>query len=230
MLRKNRLIWENIYEISEAEVVLVGVPFDGTSTGLPGSRLAPSRIREDFDLYISGYEPELGELGELKLYDAGNIEVVHGSPEKTFEEIYNTIKEIRSETKAPLITIGGEHSITVPVVKALAETEKFDYLAYDAHWDLLDDFNDYKDSHACSARRIYELLGNVEVRGVRAGNKEEWEFSKKLKPAKDPVYLSIDVDVMDVPSGTPVPDDPLLLLKRACIFQFVGQQAKVIEG
>lgn len=205
MLRKNRLVWENIYELNEAEVVLLGVPFDGTSTGLPGSRLAPSRIREDFDFFISGYEPELGDLSDVKLYDAGDVDVVHGSPEETFRSIYEAVKEIRSKTKAPLITLGGEHSMTVPIVRALAETNKFDYLCYDAHWDLLDEFNGYKNSHACTSRRVYELLGNVEVRGVRAGSKEEWEFSKKLKPAKDPVYLSIDVDVMDVPSGTPVP-------------------------
>ncbi len=205
MLRKNRLIWENLYDISEAEIVLLGVPFDGTSTGLPGSRLAPSRIREDFDLFVSGYEPGLGDLSDVKLYDAGDVDVVHGSPAETLKRVYEAVKEIRTGTKAPLITLGGEHSITVPVVRALAETDEFNYLCYDAHWDLLDEFNGYRQSHACVNRHIYELLGNIEVRGVRAGSREEWAFAKKLKPAKDPVYLSIDVDVMDVPTGTPVP-------------------------
>ena len=87
-MRKNRLLWENIYELSEAEVVVMGVPFDGTCTGLPGTRLAPARIREDFDLFVSGYEPGLGDLSDVKLYDAGDVDVVHGSPEDTLSPIF----------------------------------------------------------------------------------------------------------------------------------------------
>ena len=129
MLRKNRLIWENIYELNEAEVVLLGVPFDGTCTGLPGTRLAPSRIREDFDLFVAGYETGLGDLSDVKLYDAGDVDAVHGSYEMTFQRIYDAVKEIRSVTDAPLLTIGGEHSITLPIVKALSEEKtKFSYI------------------------------------------------------------------------------------------------------
>ncbi|MFC2175059.1 arginase family protein [archaeon] len=206
MLRKNRLIWENIYEPSEAEVVLLGVPFDGTCTGLPGTRLAPARIREDFDLFVSGNEPGLGDLGDVKLFDAGDVDVVHGSPEDTFDSIAEAVRGIRDETKAPIITLGGDHSITLPVVSALAEYEKFGYLCYDAHLDLLDDFNGYPNSHTCVNRRVMEVIGNVEIRGARAGSKEEWAFAKKLKPVKGKCYLSVDVDVLTgVPTGTPVP-------------------------
>jgi len=206
MLRKNRLIWENAYELSEAEVVLLGVPFDGTCTGTPGARFAPSRIREDFDFFVSGYEQGLGDLGDIKLYDAGDVDVVHGSPEKTFALVEEAVREIRSETSAPLITLGGDHSVTLPIVRALAETEKFGYVCYDAHLDLLNEFNGYKYSHACVNRRVHELLGNVEIRGARAGSAEEWAYAKKLKPVKGPCYLSIDVDVISqVPTGTPVP-------------------------
>ena len=206
MLRKHRLIWENIYELSEADVVLLGVPFDGTCTGLPGTRLAPSRIREDFDLFVSGHEPGLGDLDDIKLFDAGDVDVIHGSPEDTFDAIAEAVREIRDETKAPLITLGGEHSITVPLVCALSEYEKFDYVCYDAHLDLMDEFNGYPNSHTCVNRRVLEELGNVEIVGARAGNKEEWAVAKKLKKAKGKSYISIDVDVISgVPVGTPVP-------------------------
>ncbi|MCK4326991.1 MAG: arginase family protein [Candidatus Diapherotrites archaeon] len=206
MLRKNRLIWENLYELSEAEVVLLGVPFDGTCTGLPGARLAPSRIREDFDLFVAGHEKGIGDLGDVKLYDAGDVDVVHGSPEDTFDRVVEAVREIRDETKAPIITLGGDHSITLPIVSALAELEKFGYVCYDAHLDLLDDFNGYPNSHTCVNRRVMEVVKDVEIVGARAGSKEEWAVAKKLRPVKGKCYVSIDVDVLSaVPTGTPVP-------------------------
>ena len=206
MLRKNRLIWENIYELSEAEVVLLGVPFDGTCTGLPGTRLAPSRIREDFDLFVSGHDPELGDLSDVKLFDAGDVDVVHGSPEDTFDRVAEAVRDIRDETKAPIITMGGDHSITVPVVTALAEMEKFGYVCYDAHLDLMDDFNGYPNSHTCVNRRVMEVVKDVEIVGARAGSKEEWDYAKNLKKVTGKCYVSIDCDVVGLlPVGTPVP-------------------------
>jgi agmatinase len=210
LLRRSCLIWENLYEPEEADVLLLGVPFDSTHTGIPGTRLAPNQIRLDFQS-LYGYQPGgLGDLSDVRLHDFGNVEVVHGDVKATHERIREVVRGIlETNSKAKLITLGGEHSITYPVVKELAKKKKgFSYTCFDAHWDLLDDYDGVKYSHTTVNRRVYEqLLGNAEVLGVRTGEKEEYEFSKKLKAAAkgDKQYVSIDVDVMaGVPVGCPV--------------------------
>ncbi len=209
-LRRTNVLWENVYDLGEAEVILLGIPFDSTSTGLPGSRLGPDRIREEFRTWASSYDPELGSLDDVKLHDLGNIEVIHGNPVETHKRIYEVVKGIVGENKkARIITLGGEHSITYPIVKALVDSGKeFNYLCFDAHWDLLDSYQGLKESHASVNRRILEVLGKerIEVNGVRTGEEEEWKIGKSLGRVKDPVYLSIDVDVLEnIPTGTPVP-------------------------
>jgi agmatinase len=205
MLRKTNLIWENLYSLKEADIIILGVPFDSTSTEIPGTRFAPNRIREDFQVHIASFDSELGDLESIKLYDAGNVEVYHGNPQKTGEEIYASVKQLIEENpKARLITLGGEHSITPPIVRALSEKKKFQYLCYDAHLDLWDTNSGIKESHACANKRVYEILGNAEVRGYCSVDKDEYEFSKKLKKADDPIYLSVDVDVFSDKVGCPV--------------------------
>jgi arginase family enzyme len=68
MLRKTNLIWENLYSIEEADVVLLGVPFDSTVSEIPGTRFGPNRIREEFQLHISNYDASLGDLDDVKLH------------------------------------------------------------------------------------------------------------------------------------------------------------------
>ena len=48
LLRKRNLIWENLYKLQEADIIVLGIPFDSTVTGMPGTRFAPNAIREDF--------------------------------------------------------------------------------------------------------------------------------------------------------------------------------------
>jgi agmatinase len=202
MLRKTNLIWENLYSLKEADIVLLGVPFDSTVTEIPGTRFAPNRIREDFQVHVDGFDPQLGDLEEVKLHDAGNVEVLHGNIDKTNEDIYEAVLSIKEENPdAILITLGGEHSITYPIVKALYEKD-FSYLCYDAHTDLYDEYNGLKNSHACVNRRVYDLLGNVQVNGYNP-TKDDQEAVKKLKKVNDPIYLSIDVDVFSDKVGCP---------------------------
>jgi len=205
MLRKTSLIWENLYKLSEADIVVLGVPFDSTISEIPGTRFAPNSIRDDFQWHMSNFDKALGDLDDVKLHDAGNIDVLHGNVGGTQKLIFEEVRKIVAENpKAKLLVLGGEHSITYPIVRALSEKKQFDYLCYDAHTDLWDKYNEMKESHACVNRRVYELLKNVEIRGYKAESKGINELAKKLKPAKNPVYLSIDVDVFSSKVGCPV--------------------------
>ncbi len=205
--RQNCLIWQNIIEPEEAELFLLGIPFDSTVTGTPGTRKAPTAIRHQVN-DLSSFDPDNGSFQEVKLFDAGNVETIPGNPKKTWKNIEETVKElVEINPEAKFLFLGGEHSITFPIARALNEEKSFDYLCFDGHWDLLNNWKGVKESHAAVNQRVSELLGKekMEVKGVVDGSKEEWRKSQELGKAKDPVYLSVDVDVLkNVPCSTPV--------------------------
>ncbi|NYZ79960.1 arginase family protein, partial [Candidatus Micrarchaeota archaeon] len=112
---------------------------------------------------------------------------------------------------AKMLFIGGDHSITPIITKALNVRS---YLCLDAHFDLMKGYNKDKDSHACANRRVYEQKTEMHLRGIRSGSKEEHEFgdSSKIDWRRDigfngrVDYFSLDADVMDpayVGTGTP---------------------------
>ena len=200
--------WGNNYGLSSAEVVFLGVPFDGTSTGRTGSREAPNAIRTaSYNLEtFSRYSKK--DLADLKMLDYGNLITVPGDTDRTLERLEATIKDIRQ--KFPVV-VGGEHIITLPVVKALLkEHPKLHVLQFDAHLDLKDEYLGSKYSHVTVMRRISEILGKGRViqTGARSYDPDEREYAKKntviktpenlLKySVKGPVYLTVDMDVFD---------------------------------
>ncbi len=205
--------WCNNYGLSSADVVFLGVPFDGTSTGRVGSREAPNAIRaasynlETYNAYTKK------DLKDLKMTDLGNVMTCPGDTDESLKRIEKTVRDIRE--KFPVI-VGGEHIITLPVIKALVkEHPNLTVLQFDAHLDLKDEYLGNKYSHVTVMRRISELLGKGKVIqvGCRSFSPDEKEYAKKntvLKTPenllnydiKGPVYVSIDMDVFD-PSVAP---------------------------
>lgn len=212
-----------IDDYDSAQIVMVGLPFDGTCSYRPGSRFAPERLRlaswglEDFSPVYDKH------LDDVKFYDAGELEFPLGNTAKTLDVIEKNARVIFQDNKK-FLGIGGEHLVTLPAVKACKE--KFDNLAiihFDAHTDLREDYLGEKLSHASVMRRIGEIVGfdNIKQIGIRSGLKEEFELMKKhntlVKNSSDldvlrnkKIFLTIDVDVLD-PSvlpgtGTPEPD------------------------
>jgi len=186
------------------EFALLGVCYDKTQTMRKGAAKAPDVIRNvlpKLETFVSGID-----LSEYFIQDLGNIRA------DKFEELEKSINNIRFQ-KFPLI-IGGEHSISLPLVKLL-KPKKF--VSFDAHPDL-----ENKDGHSGVMRKIVEILGpkNVFIYGVRTMSKKENFFIKDniininslsfLKKIKEPTYLSIDFDILD-PSvlssvGNPEPE------------------------
>jgi len=215
----------------EARFVVIPVPYDSSTTWLPGARFGPSEVI-DASRYLEHYDVELKQtFGGIWTMD--EIEPVRASAEKTLERIKDIISWIISEGKFPIL-LGGDHLITVGSVSAFKEKyEDFLCLFFDAHADLYDKYEGSRYSHACTVRRCYEITGRAAVFGVRSLGVEEVEFIEGEKnvivvTALDarnnpeeiliealnrfqglPVYLSFDVDFLD-PSimpctGTPEP-------------------------
>ena len=208
----------------EARFVILGVPFDGTTSFKPGARFGPTLIRHatlNLESYILDYDID---IAELPIADIGDIAVVAGDPRKTADRVRETIEELRRVNPDAIpILLGGEHSQTLGAVEALKPAS---YVVFDAHLDLRDSYEDNPYNHACVARRISELGVNEAMFGIRSGTREEVEYAEEngiawvhardydfdafvelVKPLPEPVYLSIDIDAFDlslVPStGTP---------------------------
>ncbi len=177
----------------EAEVTLFGVPFDRRAAGIPGQSLAPNSIRESWKLL----EPK----GSFR--DIGNL--VCGSPQNMEERLKETV----SRASGPFLALGGDHSITIPIVEEL-QPEKV--VLFDAHDDFRDEFLGFRRGAMNVAARLAEAVGkeNICIIGARQISHGRSVIKTGIPDGFQKCYLSIDIDVLD-PSvapgtGTPVPD------------------------
>jgi agmatinase len=201
----------------ESEAVLYGMPMDWTVSYRPGSRFGPTRIRE-VSIGLEEYSPYLDrELEEVKYFDAGDIPLPFGNPQRSLNMIEEYIDQLLAVDKFPL-GMGGEHLVSWPVMKAMYK--KYPDLAIihmDAHTDLREEYEGEPLSHSTPIRKVAELIGpeNVYSFGIRSGMKEEFQWAKEngmhiskfevLEPLKEilptlagrPVYVTIDIDVLD---------------------------------
>jgi len=217
----------------EADYIILGVPFDVTSTYRTGSRFGPNAIRQA-SINIETYSFRTGiDVEDLKLHDLGDLHVSTDTG-KTLERIALVIKDIFEVGKTP-VTIGGEHTITLGVMKGLGDkASKTAIVSFDAHLDLRNEFMGIKLSHTTFMRRINEEVKPAKIIqvGTRAVCKEELSYAEKAgiefftaqqirkegseQTAKElreklakykNVYLSIDMDVLD-PAYVPAVQNP----------------------
>jgi agmatinase len=162
-------------EFNEAHYVIVGVPFDKTSTYRLGSNLGPKAIREA-SLNIETYSFRTGlDVEDLKICDLGDVQIAESLAE-TLMRLKKVIAYIVSEKKTPII-LGGEHTITLGVVEALPS--KTALVDFDAHFDLRDEYMFERYSHTTFMRRISEKIGTDRIfqTGIRAACKDELKYA-----------------------------------------------------
>ncbi len=215
------------FSFDDARFVAFGVPFDRTTTFRSGTRFAPTAIREA----SINFEPDLFEHGvdlrDVPFHDMGDLHE-EGSADDMVASIEGEAQRIVSSGKFP-IAIGGEHSITPPVVKAFGSG--ISVVIIDAHLDFNDEYQGLRNSHACAHKRIEDVVGkgNVFAFGVRSMSADERPeealyadsltihergckqvFEEMLSKLREqPVYLSLDIDGIDPAyapgTGTPEP-------------------------
>lgn len=216
---------DNNYE--ESDVVLFGIPFDGTTSFRPGTRFAMQAIRPD-SYGLETYSPYLDrDLEDIAIFDGGDLELPLGNTQKTMDEILEYTRSIVADDKK-FVMVGGEHLVSFPTIQAVYEKyPDLHVIHIDAHTDLREDYMGEKLSHAAVIRRCHEFLGDGRIFqfGIRSGLKEEFEWAKEhtymerftidtlskvVNDLKDyPVYVTIDLDVLDPGTfpgtGTPEP-------------------------
>ncbi len=213
----------------EADTVIVGAPMDFTCSFRPGARFGPQKIRE-VSIGIEEYSVYLDKsLEDARFFDCGDLDLPIGHVEKSLDLIGTSAGEIIRDGKFPLF-VGGEHLISVPVIKKVYEKygDELVVIQFDAHADLREGYLGCPNSHASAVRRLMDFMPgkNIYQFGIRSGTREEFEFARNntrmyrfdvLKPLRSvlpeiggrPVYLTLDIDVADPAyingTGTPEP-------------------------
>jgi len=192
---------------------LLGIPFDAYSSYLRGAGDAPPKIRKALCCEASNSWTETGvDLGVAGSYeDAGDLEFFG---EDAAAAIESGVSKLIAQAKRPVL-LGGDHSITYPIVKAFArQYPELTIFHFDAHPDLYDDFDGNRLSHACPFARIMEAglakrLVQVGIRTMVQHQREQAErfgvevVEMRALPAYEklrsagPVYVTFDMDVLD---------------------------------
>ena len=162
-----------------ADVNIMGITFDGAASVGKGAAMGPEQIRKCTEVL-----PPVNQTGqffrELRVYDAGDVEFslnwhkYYGDVEAKAAELLETGKFC--------IFLGGDHSVTIPLSKAVRKVhpdKKIGFVHFDSHPDLCDEYEDSKWSHACPLRRVVEDVitpGDLAQVGIRSYEYEESEF------------------------------------------------------
>lgn len=198
----------------EKSVVVIGVPLDSNSSYKRGAASAPAIIKEALYCDSSNlWTEDLIDLGALSTWQIKE-NIQFEDEYSAFDQIENEIENLLKEG-AKVISLGGDHSITFPIMRAFAKSyKKLSILHLDAHPDLYDELGGNRHSHACPFARIMEdklavRLVQVGIRTMTGHQKEQAEKfgvevidMKNISTAKDlkfdgPVYMSIDLDCLD---------------------------------
>jgi agmatinase len=197
-------------------VALLGIPWDASSSFQRGAAAAPAKIREALWSPSSNSWNERGDDLAVpeRLHDAGDV-TLGADASAARAAIERAVRQVQDHGHRPLI-LGGDHSITYPVLRAFAAYPPDAIVHFDAHGDLYDSFEDDRYSHACPFARIMEerLAGRLiqvgirtltdhqreqQVRfGVECFGADRWRDAlPTLAALSGRVYVSLDVDVLE---------------------------------
>lgn len=217
-----------------ADFAILGVPYDAGTGYRPGPRFGPRSVRDvstRFPFFAQDGEKGFWSILEkrhfhegVRVVDAGDADVLYLDLDYSFQSITDSVKRILERDAVPVI-IGGDHSITFPVVRAFENNGPLSILHFDAHLDFRDEVRGVKFAHGSPLRRSLELdhISSAVAIGVRGLRHQKPDYEDALEMGvkvvtaeelrKDPadvaetlrrtwtkgagIYVSIDIDFLD---------------------------------
>jgi agmatinase len=226
----------------KADVAVLGVPFDMSVGERPGARFGPKAIRDASCVYAlagSGYyDHELDEqcMGGVDIVDCGDVDMSHMDPQRCLQNTYEAALEIISKHKdVLLVSLGGDHAVPIPLLRAFRSKGPFHVVQFDSHLDYVDERYGVREAHNNTMRRISELdyvsgMTHIGIHGISSTGRKGFEEARSrgstiIGPrefrrlgvenvlARIPegvrFYVTIDVDALDITlapgTGLPCP-------------------------
>jgi len=208
-------------DYASSDIIMLGLPFDGTVSYRPGSRFAPEQIRlaswglEEYSPYFDKH------LDDCNFHDAGDLEFPLGNTVKSLDLIEKNVEDIYKDGKK-VFGIGGEHLVTLPEIKAISKFYKdLAIIHFDAHTDLREEYLGEELSHSAVIRHSGNIVGfeNLKQIGIRSGMKDEFELMKQYNTKAEKyedldnlkgknIFVTVDLDVLDtsIMPGTGTPE------------------------
>jgi agmatinase len=217
----------HVPDASGLDVAIVGVPFDGGTSYRPGARLAPREIRAQSSLIRPyNYFQKVSPFDRLNVADVGDIDAPPVSIEKCYDAVERGIETIAQAGARPIV-VGGDHSISLPVLRALARRHgPLALVQFDAHIDTWDEYFGGKYFHGTPFRRAIEerlvdprRFIQVGIRGPMYGEDDfafhrehgitmididqvrargvAWTVAQIRGTATGPAYMTFDIDAVD---------------------------------
>ena len=228
--------WNNI----DADVAILGVPNDMGTQWRSGARFGPRAVREASTLFSFGHsgaydhEDDVLYLTEddVKIVDLGDADIVHTDMEQSHNNTEAAVRKILESDVMPVI-IGGDHSVTTPIIRAFRNHGPIHVIHFDAHLDFVDERHGVREGHGNPIRRASEMdhvtgMTQMGIRNVSSSNREDFNAAReagsdimsvrqvrklgvegvldRIPQGKD-YYITIDVDGFDpsIAPGTGTP-------------------------
>ena len=179
--------WDEI----DADIAILGAPFDCGSQWRTGSRMGPRGVREASTLYSFGHDGAYDHEDDIiylksdsKIIDIGDADIIHTDTISSHKNIEYGVKKILASDAIPIV-IGGDHSVNIPCINAFRDNKPFHLIQIDAHLDFVDERHGVKFGHGNPMRRAAEKsyvkgLTQIGIRNVSSTAKEGYEQARKM--------------------------------------------------
>ena len=179
------------WDAIDADVAILGAPFDFGTQYRSGTRFGPRSIREASTLFSFGHagaydhEDDATYLGEdVRIVDMGDADIVHTDTEKSHANIEFGVRKALAAGALP-VTLGGDHSINIPCIRAFDDQEPFHLVQIDAHLDFVDERHGVRYGHGNPMRRAAEKdyvtgLSQIGIRNVSSTAKEGYVDARAM--------------------------------------------------
>ena len=178
--------WDKI----EADVAVLGAPFDFGSQFRSGARMGPRGIREASTLFSFGHAGAYDHEDDItylpsdttKIVDLGDADIIHTDTVKSHENIKYGVKKILKSNAIPIV-LGGDHSINIPCIDAFENEKEFHLIQIDAHLDFVDERHGVRYGHGNPMRRASEKnyvtgMTQIGIRNVSSTAKDGYEDAR----------------------------------------------------
>ncbi len=203
----------------EAEVAILGAPFDCGTQWRPGARFGPRGVREASTLFSFGHagaydhEDDVTYLpGDVRIVDIGDADIVHTDTEQSHANIETGVRAILAAGALPMV-IGGDHSVNIPCINAFADQGDIHILQIDAHLDFVDERHGVRFGHGNPMRRASEKphvtgLTQLGIRNVSSTAKDGYDDARArgsdILSVRQVRTLGPDATAARIPTGARV--------------------------